>query len=86
VVAHVKALSLFLLDGVVDKAGGGVVVQDDWNGRLWVAHLMEGGSDGNGFFTVDEGGADFSVGHVFADVCWVEDGAVVDFEFGRAIG
>ena len=38
---HVNRFRSFLLDGVVEKAVGGGVVNLDWRGRLWVPQFAE---------------------------------------------
>ena len=60
-----------MLDGVVDKAVGGGVVDLDWRGRLWVTQFVEYGAYWYGFLAIHVGGANLCLAHCAnpSDVC-----------------
>ena len=66
--AHVDCLGSFLVDRVICEIFGIVVVDLHRRWRLRVAHLLESGSNGNGFLSVEVRGGSFGFGSGSLDV------------------
>ena len=71
-----------LLHFFIDESDCGGVVDCYWGGWLWVAHFFQCDSDWNAFFAVDKCSSNLRVGsqggHMFEDMGWVQDCAVVN--------
>ncbi len=52
--AHIHSFRSALNDSVSQDADGAFVVELEWRRALWIAHLFEGGTYGDGVFGVDE--------------------------------
>ena len=65
---HVDCLGSFLFDRVIGETFGSRVVDLHWRWRLRVAHLLERGSNGDGFLSVEVRGGNFGFGSGAHDV------------------
>ena len=52
--AHIKCFGAFLAHVAGEDSVGGCVVGLDWSGRLWMAHFIQGRTDGNRLLAVEE--------------------------------
>ena len=57
--AHIHSFRSALNDSVSKDANGAFVVKLEQRRSLWMAHLLESGTHGDGIFGVDESGSGF---------------------------